>query len=109
MFLYLNGIPKLQITLLPSEPIIDINIKELIHFLQGCQGYTNLAATINLIQQYEASCPNLQLKLPWPGSLPSAEIKVTSNIGTNVILVFAWDLAYELLHSLSTAVANVSN
>lgn len=111
-FLSLNNSPKLQVSLLQSEPphrTIDMSITYLMSFLQGLQDLTNLPSTINLLQQYENSCPDVQLKVPLYDAFPSIEIKVTRDLGPTLLLIFTWDIANDLLYSLGTGVANVTD
>ncbi|PGG95240.1 hypothetical protein AJ80_10000 [Polytolypa hystricis UAMH7299] len=112
MFLYRNETPMLQASLLPSEPpyqYVELTTQQLIHFLQTGNSLTNQPSIIDLLQQYESSCPNLKLKVPLYGAVPSIEIKVTSDIGSSVVLMFAWELAAELLYSLGVSTANIAN
>lgn len=112
MFVYRDETPMLQVSLLPSEPPyqeVNITTRELIHFLQTSNSLTNRPATISLLQQYETSCPNLKLKLPWYSAFPSVEIKVTSDVGSSVALLFAWELANDLVYSLGVSTANIAN
>jgi hypothetical protein len=109
LYLSQNGTPKLQISILPSEPpyqVIGLTVTQLIQFLQNCQGFTGLEETINLLQQHRPSFPTLQLKIPLYGTFPSIEIKNTSDMGPSIMLIFAWDFVKELMNSLSTAMAN---
>lgn len=112
MFLYRDKTPMLQVSLLPSEPPyqeVDLTTRQLIHFLQTCNGLTNQPATISLLQRYEPNRPNLKLKLPLYGAFPSIEIKVTSDMGSSVVLLFAWEMANDLVYSLGVSTANIAN
>ncbi|OJD13574.1 hypothetical protein AJ78_05990 [Emergomyces pasteurianus Ep9510] len=112
MFVYRDETPMLQVSLLPSEPPyqeVNITTRELIHFLQTSNSLTNRPATISLLKQYETCCPNLKLKLPWYSAFPSVEIKVTSDMGSSVALLFAWELANDLDQKLLTRLQRKKN
>lgn len=116
MFLYYDKTPMLQLSLLPSEPPhqeVDLTTGALINFLQARNSLTNRPATIRLLQEYESSCPNLKLKLPSYGAFPSIDIKVTSDVGSSVVLLFAWEMAWELVNELvyssAGSTANIAN
>ena len=102
----------LQLSLLPSEQPhqeVDLTLENLVRFFQSCSSLTNRDAAIGLLQQYEPTCPNLKLKLPWYGAFPSVEIKVTSDVGSSAVLLFDWELANDLVYSLGGLAANIAN
>lgn len=103
VLLYRDEIPMLQVSLLASEPpyqAIDLTIRQLINFLLACENLSDPQAVVSLLQQYESRCPTLKLKMPFFNAFPSVEMKVTSDFGSSVCLLFAWELANDLVFSL---------
>ncbi|KAJ5365331.1 hypothetical protein N7517_008217 [Penicillium concentricum] len=112
IFLYRDEIPMLQVSLLPSEPpyqAIDLSTSHLVNFLLTYESLSNRQAVVSLLQQYEPSCPILKLKMPFSNAFPSVEMKVTSDFGSSVCLLFAWELANDLVISLGYSTTNIAN
>lgn len=112
IFLYRDEIPMLQVSLLPSEPpyqAIDLSTSHLINFLLTYESLSNRQAVLSLLQQYEPTFPILKLKMPFSNAFPSVEMKVTSDFGSSVCLLFAWELANDLIISLGYLTTNIAN
>lgn len=112
IFLYRNEIPMLQVSLLPSEPpyqAIDLSTSHLINFLLTYESLSDRQAVVRLLQQYEPTCPILKLKMPLSNAFPSVDMKVTSDVGSSVCLLFAWELANDLIISLGYSTTNIAN
>jgi len=103
----IDGVPGLRVSLLANQPpqsVFDVNIVQLIGFLQQYQSTVanseRLTHVLGLLQQYQSSCPNLQsmqLIYPWYGASPSIDIKIDSKVGLSAELQLSCILADGLI------------
>jgi len=102
----------LQVSLFPSEPpyqTIDLSTSHLINFLLNYESLSSRQAIVSLLQQYEPTFPILKLKMPFSNAFPSVEMKVTSDVGSSICLLFAWEMANDLVISLGYLTTNIAN